>query len=668
VHTLARCLLAYRPVAASQLLASMVLLSVPGYCLSSSGFDLRVTSSDPRTGQPLEIIIQRPKDNGRCAVEVNYGDGESKSLRIDDEKESVSDFHTYKNAGTYQLAVISKAQVRGLKTAYGCIGPGIKTQIVVKDGGVRAANRDVSGNSTQLDAGQSLSTTVGAIPSYTKRVALVIGNSKYTNAALSNPANDARDVSSSLRKLGFEVTELIDATQKDMNRAIAQFGSRLTSQTVAMFFFAGHGLQVKGKNYLVPIDAVIEAENAVRAETVDVDTVLDQLSVSPLNVVVLDACRNNPFERRFRSTGGGLAQMDAPKGTLIAYATAPGKIASDGDGRNGLYTQELLKHIQTPGLSIETVFKRVRNGVMSASADNQTPWESSSLTGDFYFAAPGTANSAPQQDPRNLVASKPVPPSPTKTTAQIEDEVWNSVKDTSDPSLLEEYLVQYPKGRYAPLARTKIKKIKTESEAKIEDDLWSVAKTSGELTALETYVSKYPSGRYASEARKKITEERKRVSKPVKSASSETSPESQVSEPDSIFSVISSTIDNNTRITIQEAAPTIHKIIAIHQCIRLTNNTRENDQAMRRLNFLAEPGIDFAAGWRNTAPMGRMQYHDQSKCVPVKAINKISMPARNALRFTIVYFAEDSGEVANFTYLLMKSNSGDWRLREFSQL
>lgn len=143
--------------------------------------------------------------------------------------------------------------------------------------------------------------------------------------------DDARDMAAALRNIGFDVIERNDVTQKEMNRAIAQFGAKLTSDTVALFFYAGHGIQVKGKNYLIPIDAQIESENAVRAETVDVDTVRDQLTASSLNIVVLDACRNNPFERRFRAMGGGLALMDAPKGTLIAYATSPGKVASDGE-------------------------------------------------------------------------------------------------------------------------------------------------------------------------------------------------------------------------------------------------------------------------------------------------------------------------------------------------
>jgi murein DD-endopeptidase MepM/ murein hydrolase activator NlpD len=249
-----------------------------------------------------------------------------------------------------------------------------------------------------------LSSAVNAVE---KRVALVIGNGAYPGSPLGNPVNDAKDMADSLRRLGFSVIERVNANQKEMQRAIAKFGESLNKESVALFYYAGHGMQVRGKNYLIPIDAQITSENSVRLESVDVDGLLDQLNFSDLNLVILDACRNNPFERKFRALGGaGLAQMDAPKGTMIAYATAPGKTASDGEGRNGQFTAELLRQMQIPGLTIEQVFKNVRREVTKVTRDNQTPWESSSLTGDFYFILPGrpiaslSASPAPQQQER----------------------------------------------------------------------------------------------------------------------------------------------------------------------------------------------------------------------------------------------------------------------------
>lgn len=298
-----------------------------------------------------------------------------------------------------------------------------------------------------------------------KRVALVIGNSAYPGARLSNPVNDAKDMASALRRLGFDVIEKTDATQKEMNRAIAQFGEKLRADTVALFYYAGHGMQVRGKNYLIPIDAQIASESSARVETVDVDGVLDQLSVSPLNIVILDACRNNPFERRFRSVGGGLAQMDAPKGSLIAYATAPGKVASDGAGRNGLYTQELLKHIQTPGLQLEAVFKRVRNAVMAGSGEAQTPWEASSLTGDFYFSPSKNRPAEPQAQaaPANNPAEPQVQVAPAVDSSANERSFWESVKDTKNPDELQTYIAQYPQGIFVSLATARLNALRTPS-------------------------------------------------------------------------------------------------------------------------------------------------------------------------------------------------------------
>ncbi|MCF8157304.1 MAG: SUMF1/EgtB/PvdO family nonheme iron enzyme [Rhodoferax sp.] len=298
-----------------------------------------------------------------------------------------------------------------------------------------------------------------------KRIALVIGNSAYKDSPLKNPVNDARDMAATLRKLGFDVIEKTDANQKDMNRAIAQFGEKLRSDTVALFFYAGHGIQVRGKNYIIPVDAQVTSEASVRVETVDVDSVMDQLAVSPMNIVILDACRNNPFERKFRSVGGGLAQMDAPKGSLIAYATAPGKTAADGSGRNGLYTQELLKSIQAPGLTLESVFKRVRNGVMAASGEAQTPWESSSLTGDFYFTGPTPVpvTVAAPVAPAALAAMRPGASDP----APIEVMLWESVKTATTVGELQAYLNRYPNGFFADVAKARIAVMNSGAKEKV---------------------------------------------------------------------------------------------------------------------------------------------------------------------------------------------------------
>lgn len=226
-----------------------------------------------------------------------------------------------------------------------------------------------------------------------KRLALVIGNSNYKTAnVLKNPLNDARSMSHMLESQGFTVILKEDVSTRDLKMAIDQFGRRLKEESfnVGLFYYAGHGIQVKGSNYLVPVDADIQDEAQVEYDCVQADRVLSYMEIAgtEVNVIILDACRNNPFKRSWsRSTdSGGLAFMNAPSGTLIAYATAPGHTAADGTGQNGLYTEALLEEMQNPDLSILQVFQRVRAKVSEKSSKGQIPWESTSLTGDFYVA------------------------------------------------------------------------------------------------------------------------------------------------------------------------------------------------------------------------------------------------------------------------------------------
>jgi hypothetical protein len=220
-----------------------------------------------------------------------------------------------------------------------------------------------------------------------KRVALVIGNSNYQVGPLANPANDAKAMAQSLRDSGFEVMQYTNINKRDFEESLRAFGSRIPRGGVALFYFAGHGVQVKGVNFLLPIGARIEKEGDVEFEAVDAGRVMNELESagSRLNIVILDACRNNPFAQRVRSLSRGLAVMSAPSGTVVAYATGPGEVASDGDGANGLYTQELLKNMREPNVKIEDVLKRTRIAVKEKTNGQQVPWENTSLDGDFYF-------------------------------------------------------------------------------------------------------------------------------------------------------------------------------------------------------------------------------------------------------------------------------------------
>ena len=228
------------------------------------------------------------------------------------------------------------------------------------------------------------------------RIALVIGNSDYKKiSGLTNTVNDAKEMSKTLKNLGFKVIEKINVNREEMMSAIDNFREELVSKKgVGLFYYSGHGIQVNGENYLVPTDADIKSESQVSFRAVNAGEVLSAMydAKSNVNIVILDACRDNPFKSFSRSSNSkGLASMNAPKGTIVAYATSPGSVASDGGNKkNGLYTSKLLKYLKVKNLKIEEIFKKVRNEMDNETRGAQIPWESSSLTGDFYFS--GTNN------------------------------------------------------------------------------------------------------------------------------------------------------------------------------------------------------------------------------------------------------------------------------------
>lgn len=226
-----------------------------------------------------------------------------------------------------------------------------------------------------------------------KRYALVIGNSKYKFVSpLKNAENDANDMAAELAKCNFEVIKVINGDYNQMRDAFRKFHEKLSTgpkdQTVGLFYYAGHGIQNQGENYLVPVEANVEYEDDIPRTCMPVQRIIManmERSNSRINILILDACRNNPFPSGHRSAESGLAEIKRAKGSFIAYATAPGSVASDGEGRNGLYTQELLNAMRKPGMTIEQVFKDVRRNVLRLSGDRQYTWDSSNIIGDFYF-------------------------------------------------------------------------------------------------------------------------------------------------------------------------------------------------------------------------------------------------------------------------------------------
>ena len=325
------------------------------------------------------------------------------------------------------------------------------------------------------------------------RRALVIGNSSYSFGPLKNPANDAKAIGEELKRTGFDVTIGLDFSRQQMLEAIRAYGESLTqAKAIGVFYFAGHGVQLAWRNYLLPTDAEIRRIEDIEARCVDVNAVIEGIAkaANPMNVVILDACRENPFGG-VKLEQKGLSQLDAPPATLLAYATAPGNLASDGDGANGLYTEQLLRELKVPEAKIEDVFKRVRLTVRRRSNGQQIPWESTSLEEDFWFLPPRDRLREAQEQAQRMKRAEAAAASERKRLEEqererrerlerereeeleraysAEAELWERVKDASRPGPLEDYLRRYPSGNFAELAQWHLDAILArEGEKKIE--------------------------------------------------------------------------------------------------------------------------------------------------------------------------------------------------------
>jgi hypothetical protein len=284
-----------------------------------------------------------------------------------------------------------------------------------------------------------------AVMSQERRIALVIGNAAYRQGALPNPVNDARAMAARLRSVGFEVTLRENLKTREIGSVYREFRSKIMPGNVALVFYAGHGLQFKGQNYFPAVDADISSEEDVPLQSLNLGTLLDNMEEAKAGVslVLLDACRDNPFARRFRGASRGLAKVEAASGTLIHYATKPGSVAADGDGQNGTYTEALLAQIGEPGVPVEQMLKRVTNRVVAKTKGKQEPWIEGSLRGEFYFIFQGPTTVQVQ-----AVSTDP------------ETETWKMAERADSVDAFEAYLKEYPKGKYVAAARIRIAALK----------------------------------------------------------------------------------------------------------------------------------------------------------------------------------------------------------------
>ncbi len=275
------------------------------------------------------------------------------------------------------------------------------------------------------------------------RVALIIGNANYKQSPLKNPVNDARAMRDKLQRMGFQIVYYENLQVKQVGSVLREFRTAIRPGSVALFFYAGHGLQVRGENYLPTVDAELATEEDVPYQALSLSSVLNAMedSKAGVNLVLLDACRNNPFQRNFRSAPQGLARVQAPSGTLIHYATRPGSTAEDGSGKHGTYTEALLTQIDEKGVPIETSLKRVTVRVREATKGKQEPWMEGSLTGDFYFVV----------SPGATVTVQPAPPPGTSDEA-----AWQAAESVRSAPAYQAYLAEFPRGLYAAAARIKL--------------------------------------------------------------------------------------------------------------------------------------------------------------------------------------------------------------------
>ncbi len=298
-----------------------------------------------------------------------------------------------------------------------------------------------------------------------RRVALVIGNNDYRQAPpLRNAVNDAEDLAAALRAVDFDVEAVLDADLRALDGAIDRFISRISPGDVALFHYSGHGMQANGENYLIPVDFKVTDLASVRYDAYSASKLHDRMAGagSKLSIVTLDACRNNGFESS-RSTGGGLAGMNAAEGAFIAFATGPGMTADDNQqGRNGLFTGELLRALDEPGLSLDEVFNRVRQGVYEASGRRQLPWSSSSVIGGFYFRQPEPEPAA--ERPTEAVATSVSTVVPEEQAWRLELAFWEAIRGGDNPAMFESYLNKYPEGHFADLARIQLDALTPEPE------------------------------------------------------------------------------------------------------------------------------------------------------------------------------------------------------------
>ena len=407
----------------------------------------------------------------------------------------------------------------------------------------------------------------GASPAFAaQRVALVIGNASYAHApTLANPLNDAADIGGALGRLGFAVTRLENAGYAALRRGLLEFQRAASASEIAVVFYAGHGIEVDQRNFLVPVDARLASDQDVEFEAVPLELVSRAVErASGLRLVILDACRENPFAVQMqragatRSIGRGLARVEPSGETLVAYAAKEGTVASDGAGRNSPYSEALLGHLEEPGLEVGLMFRKVRDAVVGMTGGRQEPFVYGSLSsrGVYLAAAPAPPAAAAVSSTQPSGAEES---GALRVAAESELLFWESVKDSEDPADIQVYLDHYPGGTYEALARNRLKRLAAtakdtaapapgpqpsslsarmeEAQLEAEREFWVLVKETEVPSDLEAYLEQYPDGVYAPVARVRLAQLRRErrvqqaAASPADAATSEGTPVAVASSP-----------------------------------------------------------------------------------------------------------------------------------------
>ncbi|MES2298047.1 MAG: SUMF1/EgtB/PvdO family nonheme iron enzyme [Pseudomonadota bacterium] len=331
-----------------------------------------------------------------------------------------------------------------------------------------------------------------------ERVALLIGNATYSAGPLRNPPADVRAMEAALRAVGFKVETVMNANQNQMKRAVRDFGERAQGVDIAFLYYSGHGTQANGENYLIPIHADIKKESDYEVEAVSANALMRQIAGArpKAAIVVLDACRDNPYASSTRGGSKGLGRMDAPTGTMIAFATAPNTTASD----EGFYARVLAAQIKTPGVELLDVFRNTTAEVRRLSGNKQEPRVSEvSITDRIYLAG-----SASRPVLLASIKPEPVPRTAQGDADEIETQSWMAVEQDNSMAAYEAYLEQYPKGKHAAAARSAMAQLNADQTKQTEDSAWRDAQAANTTAAYDAYIGTYPQGKHAGAAKIKL--------------------------------------------------------------------------------------------------------------------------------------------------------------------